>query len=92
MALRPGSTLTCADHPPTINLLNAHAGVTASKHKIASDKYYENFAEFVKLFKESELDDSYLDNGMTTSVTRTYWTFLRCEKDGVRRVDDDGQD
>ena len=66
--------------------------VIASKHKVASDKYYASFAESIRLFKEPEGDESYLDDGVTTGVTRAYWTFLRCEKDGVRRVDDDGQD
>lgn len=92
MALRPGSTLTCVDHQPTINLLNAHAGVIASEHKAASEKYYESFAEFVKLYKESEQDNRYLDAGVTTSVTRAYWTSTRRQKTEVRRVYGDGQD
>lgn len=64
-------------------------GVIASKHKVASGKYYANFAESIRLFKEPEGDESYLDDGVTTGVTRAYWTFLRCEKDEVRRVDGD---
>ena len=45
--------LTCSGHQPTIDVLNTHAGVAASNHKVGIDKFYKLFAEFVKLFKES---------------------------------------
>ncbi|KAA8893538.1 hypothetical protein FN846DRAFT_751931, partial [Sphaerosporella brunnea] len=63
-------------HKETIDVLNTHAGVIASKHKTGSDKFYTLFAEFVKLFKESGdgLEEGYLD-GYPTDVTRAYWAF-----------------
>jgi len=71
--------LTCSGHhQPTIDILNVHAGVIASKHKAGSDKFYRLFAQFVKFFKEygDDYQVGYLD-GNPTDVTRAYWTFLR---------------
>jgi len=51
--LREILRLTHSSHQPTIDILNTHAGVAASYHKVGSDKFYKLFAEFVKLFKES---------------------------------------
>jgi hypothetical protein len=83
------SRLICSDHKETIDVLNTHAGVIASKYKIGSDEFYTRFAEFVKLFKESDYDDSYLD-GNPTGVTRAYWGFLNCIRDEVTRVEVNG--
>ncbi|KAA8902718.1 hypothetical protein FN846DRAFT_1022449 [Sphaerosporella brunnea] len=72
--------LTYSEHKETIDVLNTHAGVIASKHKTGSDKFYTLFAEFVKLFRESGDDgfeEGYLD-GYPTDVTRAYWAFLNC--------------
>ena len=57
MALPPGSRLTCADHKPTLNALNAHAGVISSKFEEGSGGFYAKFAEFIKLLEESDFDD-----------------------------------
>ncbi|PWW76387.1 hypothetical protein C7212DRAFT_186523 [Tuber magnatum] len=66
------------DHNPTIHVLNTHAGVLASKHKIGSDKFYGLFAEFVKQFTGSGggYETSYL-TGIPTDVTRAYYEFIR---------------
>ncbi|KAF8545376.1 hypothetical protein BDD12DRAFT_811560 [Trichophaea hybrida] len=68
-------------------MLNFHAGIIASKHKIGTTSFYTRFGEFIKLFKESDYDESYLDDGGTTGVTCAYWSFLRCAKDEVRDVE-----
>ncbi|KAA8893635.1 hypothetical protein FN846DRAFT_923541 [Sphaerosporella brunnea] len=75
-------------HKETINVLNTHAGVVASKHKTGSDKFYKLFAEFVNLFKESGegYEEGYL-NGNPTDVTHAYWAFVNCIKDEVTRVE-----
>ena len=74
-------------HQPTIDVLNTHAGVAASNHKVGSDKFYKLFAEFVRLFKESGegYEEDFLER-VPTDVTRAYWAFLDCIKDEVTRV------
>ena len=89
MALPPGSRLTCAAHRATLHVLNAHAGVISSKSEMGSDVFYAKYAEFIKLLKESDCDDTYLD-GVGSSVTRAYWSFLQAHNDEVRRVTGDG--
>ena len=89
MALPPGSRLTCADHKPTLNALNAHAGVISSKFEEGSGGFYAKFAEFIKLLK-SQTSTTYLGDGVRTSVTRAYLSFLQALKDEVRRVEGDG--
>jgi hypothetical protein len=81
--------LTCSDHKPTIDVLNFHAGIIASKYKIGTTAcaFYTRFGEFIKLFKESDYDENYLDDGGTTEVARVHWSFLRCAKDEVRDVE-----
>ncbi|RPA90133.1 hypothetical protein L873DRAFT_1783210 [Choiromyces venosus 120613-1] len=80
--------LTRSGHRPTIDVLNTHTGIAASKHKTGSDKFYTLFAEFVRAFEESGegYEVGYLD-GNPTEVTRAYWAFLNCIKDEVARVD-----
>ncbi|KAH8148469.1 uncharacterized protein LAJ45_07572 [Morchella importuna] len=75
------------NHKSTIDALNLHAWVIVSKHKIGTTTFYTGFGEFIKLFQESDYDESYLDDGGTTGVTRAYWSFLRCAKDEVRDVE-----
>lgn len=79
--------LTYSDHTQTIDALNFHAAVIASKHKVGSTEFYARFAEFTKLLKESDYDDSYLDDRNATDVARAYWSFLNCIKYEVTRVD-----
>ncbi|KAF8246400.1 hypothetical protein K440DRAFT_662155 [Wilcoxina mikolae CBS 423.85] len=73
-------------HKETIDVLNIHAGVISSSYKTGSNEFYARFNRFVEVFRESELDDSYLDGG-STDVTRAYWAFLNCIPDEVTRVD-----
>ena len=72
-------------HKETIDVLNTHAGIIASKHKTGSDEFYKRFAKFIELFEESDRDEGYLE-GNFTDVTRAYWAFLNCIKDEVTRV------
>ncbi|RPB02828.1 hypothetical protein L873DRAFT_369145 [Choiromyces venosus 120613-1] len=71
---------------PTIDALNLHAGVIASKHKIGSDEFYARFSEFMKLFEEYDYDEGYLE-GNATDLTRAYWSFQNCIRTEVKRVD-----
>jgi hypothetical protein len=82
------SRLTCPEHKETIDVLNTHAGVVASKHNTGSDKFYRLSTEFVKAFEKSGegYEEGYLD-GNPTDVTRAYWAFLNCIKDEVTRAD-----
>ncbi|RPB02827.1 hypothetical protein L873DRAFT_1787494 [Choiromyces venosus 120613-1] len=73
-------------YQPTIDALNFHAGVIASKDKIGSDEFYARFSEFMKLFEEFDYDDGYLE-GHATDLTRAYWSFLNCIKNEVKWVD-----
>ncbi|KAF8466208.1 hypothetical protein BDZ91DRAFT_816757, partial [Kalaharituber pfeilii] len=82
----PPETVERISHQPTIDLLNTHAGVIASKHETGSDSFYTLFAEFVRLFDESDYDDAFLD-GNANGVTRAYWDFLNCIKSEVTRVE-----
>ncbi|KAL7275212.1 hypothetical protein RUND412_001861 [Rhizina undulata] len=74
-------------HKPTIAVMNTHAGIISSQYKVGSEKFYKTFAEFIKLLKDSDFDESYLDDGELDSLTRVYWSFLKCAKDEVRSVD-----
>jgi hypothetical protein len=49
--------------PPHLDVLNTRASVISSKLQMATEKYCELFADFIKLFKESGdgYDHSYLD-------------------------------
>ena len=87
-AILKNAKANCSDHSQTINVLNTHAGIAASKYKTGSVKFYALFKEFVKLFEESgaSFDADYLD-GNVTDVTRAYWAFLNCIKDEVTRAD-----
>ena len=87
-AILKNAKANCSDHSQTINVLNTHAGIAASKYKTGSVKFYALFKEFVKLFEESgeRFDVGYLD-GNATDVTRAYWAFLNCIKDEVTRAD-----
>ena len=58
----------------------------ASNYKTGSDKFYTLLTEFVRLFKESDYDEGFLD-GHTTDVTLAYWQFLKCIKYEVTRVE-----
>ena len=78
--------LTCPAHKETIDVLNTHVVVIASKHKTSSDEFFKRFAKFIELFDESDRDEGYLE-GNSTDVTRAYWGFLNCIKDEVVRVD-----
>ncbi|KAA8895182.1 hypothetical protein FN846DRAFT_912061 [Sphaerosporella brunnea] len=84
----PPETVQRISHQPTIDVMNTHAAVIASKQKTGSDNFYTLFAEFVKLFKQSGegYEEGYLD-GDPTDVTRAYWAFVNCIKDEVTRVD-----
>ena len=66
--------------------MNTHASVIASNYRVGSDKFYTLFAEFVKLFEESDYDERFLDEP-ATDVTIAYWRFLNCNKDEVTRVE-----
>jgi hypothetical protein len=70
-----GSRLTCTDHKSTIAVLNTHAGVAASQYQKGSARFSTLFTEFVRLFKESGYDESYL-SGDATEVTCAYWEFF----------------
>ncbi|RPA90132.1 hypothetical protein L873DRAFT_1783206 [Choiromyces venosus 120613-1] len=72
-------------YQPTIDALNTHAGIIASKHKIGTDEFYARFSGFIRLLEEFGYDDGYL-GGNATDVTRAYWSFLNCIKDEVKRV------
>ncbi|KAF8249395.1 hypothetical protein K440DRAFT_622049 [Wilcoxina mikolae CBS 423.85] len=54
-----------------------HAKIAASQYQNGSPTFYMLFKEFVRLFKESEFDESYL-SADTTVVTHAYWKFLNC--------------
>ena len=59
---------------------------------MATEKFHELFASFIKLFKESGkgYDESYLNDDQA-AVTRTYWSF--CLKNEVKSVDElDGRE
>ncbi|KAF8462298.1 hypothetical protein BDZ91DRAFT_734939 [Kalaharituber pfeilii] len=73
-------------HQPTVGVLNAHAGVIASKHKTGSDRFCTLFAKFVRRFKESDCDEGYLD-GNAKDVTRAYRAFLNCIKSEFTSVE-----
>lgn len=74
--------LTGLAHPETIDLLNRHATVIASSQKRGSDTFYENFAEFIDLFKKSNYDEGFL-GGRPTAVTAAYWMFVKSCQDEV---------
>jgi len=76
--------LTYLAHQETINVLNCHAAVIASDHKYGSPKFYQQFANFVKLFMNSGYDQRYLE-GERTAVTDAYWAFIKCCKHQVTR-------
>ncbi|RPB02832.1 hypothetical protein L873DRAFT_1732661 [Choiromyces venosus 120613-1] len=83
--IMPGD-IRVISYQPTIDILNLHAGVIASKHKTGSDEFYARFSEFVKLLKESNYKKGYLE-GNATDMTRAYWSFLNCIRNGVKRAD-----
>ncbi|KAF8531573.1 hypothetical protein BDD12DRAFT_800063 [Trichophaea hybrida] len=72
----------------TIAVMNICASTVSSKYKVDNEKFYETFAEYIKLLEYSNFDDSYLDDGKMTSLTGVYWTFLQCAKD-VETVEED---
>jgi len=78
--------LTSLGYQPTINALNTHAEVIASKHKRGTAEFYEKFAKFIKLLDESDDPSGYLD-GDTTDLSQAYWSFVSCVKDQVTRVE-----
>lgn len=77
------ANLTFSEYRPAITALNIHAGIKSSQHKVGSEKFYESFAEFIKLLKASESGESYLDDGEPNSLTHAYESFLLCAKDEV---------
>ncbi|CUS07937.1 unnamed protein product [Tuber aestivum] len=65
--------------PETIHILNIHAGVLASQHKMGSETFYRLFAKFVQAFSKAGIkgeEDYY--KGKPTDVTHAYWKFLDC--------------
>lgn len=74
----------------TINVLNTHATVIASDYQTGSDRFYTLFAEFVRLFKESDYDEGFLDRHATRRdvVALAYWRFLNCIKYEVARAEE----
>jgi hypothetical protein len=80
------SRLTCSAHKETIDVLNKHAKIIASKHETGSDVFCTRFGEFIQRFEESDYDEGYL-GGDPTDVTRAYWAFLNCIRDEVTRVE-----
>lgn len=83
--MHPSIVLTI-NHKPTIDALNAHAGVIASKHRTSSNEFYKRFAKFVELFERSDYDEGYLE-GNPTDVAQAYWSFLNCIKNEAARLD-----
>ena len=57
--------------PETINALNTHASVIASKYQVGSSRFYLLFGEFIRLFRASGYRENYLEE-IPTPVTRTY--------------------
>ena len=78
--------LTCSDHKPTISVLNTHATVIASKHKVGSNEFCTCFREFVTLFTKSGYDEGYLKEGNWTDVTSAYWAFVKCTETEVTMI------
>ena len=76
--------MSCAQG--TIDVLNTHTGVIASKHETSSYEFYKRFETFIELFEESGRDEGYWEESLT-DVARVYWAFLNCIKDEVTRVD-----
>ena len=77
------ANLTFSEYKPAITALNIHAGVKWSQHKVGSEKFYELFAEFIKLLKASESGESYLDDEEPSSLERAYESFILCADDEV---------
>jgi len=67
--------LTCAAHAETINVLNTHAEIRASNEQDGSEKFYQLFADFVRLLKESDYDFGYLQD-IPTPLTQAYGSFI----------------
>ena len=80
MASPPESRLTCTDHKPIIDVSNVYAGAIATKHKVGSDEFHARFAEGFKLFDETDYDESSLDDGGTTGVTRVHLSLFTMRK------------
>jgi len=77
--------LTCLlEHHRTINVLNIHAGILSSKHKIAPPQFLDAFSNFVSLFAKSKFDESFQEE--KTEVSQVYKTFLRFAENEVKRV------
>ena len=69
--------LTFPAHSETLAVLDAHAGIKADTHQVGSDKFYELFGDFIRLFEESGFNTGYLQ-GNPTAVTEAYWAFICC--------------
>ena len=74
--------LTRSGHKPTLNLMNLHAKIAASKHECGSKKFTKLFEKFIEPLKKSQFDHGYLE-GDATDLSRAYWAFLYCIKDEV---------
>ncbi|PUU82104.1 hypothetical protein B9Z19DRAFT_1106041 [Tuber borchii] len=68
------------NYEPAITALNIHAGVISSQDKVGSEKFYESFAEFIKLLKAPECGESFW---IPSSLTDACESFLLCAKDEV---------
>ena len=71
--------------PETINALNTHASVIASKYQGGSSRFYLLFGEFIRLFRASGYRENYLE-GNPTPVARAYWEYRDAIRTKVTRL------
>ncbi|CUS07970.1 unnamed protein product [Tuber aestivum] len=65
--------------PETIEILNLHATVRASKEKTGTDQFYKKFAEFIRELKWSSFNSNYLLADPTDRVHIAYLSLRKCQ-------------
>ena len=77
--------LTCSAHQRTLDLVNQHAKIVASKCNEVNEAFRQKFARFIELLKNSDYDNTYLD-GSATDLTWAYWKFFESVRTDVTGV------
>jgi len=62
----------------TIDVLNFHASVVASKHKRITQAFYDGFREFIRCLRELNYNENYEDG---SPLRRAYLSFMVCKAD-----------
>jgi len=70
-------------YKPTIDALNAYAGIVSSNEKRGSQRFYSMFAAFIAMLKEKGFVGQYLEDGGDVELKRVYWAFLNAVQGDV---------